>query len=449
MSWFQQFAQEYAVYGYPVLFCGVLAENAGVPVPGETAVLVAGFLSSPAGGGHFDILWVICLTFLAAVIGDNLGFWVGERFARPYLRQGRRFLFLTPKTLELAEGYFTRYGIWTIFFARFITGLRVVGAIAAGTAGMPWPKFLVANAGGALSWAVAISLLGYFFGHSWELMHKWLGRGGLILLGCVIVFVGLPILLRHVRSLPSRFWDRLARAQIWEGLLVAVLEIVCIALLVLLAQNTRPVNRLDRHIDEWVGETAPSMPFLHAVAAFGSALGTLPVVATAVGLHMIALWMRHRNWRECVALIWCLVASEVIGFILLGLFRARDIEPIPAPTWPRGFAGLVPIRVLAVFGMMHALLRLYKPWARILTGFIAIVLILLPGFSVVWSQSQAFTETILEYAAGGVILFVGIWWLEGFGPGLWTLAKFHLPLPPTSHATTSSSGSKRQTLKEE
>ena len=55
MSWFQQFAQEYAVYGYPVLFCGVLAENAGVPVPGETAVLVAGFLSSPAGGGHFDI----------------------------------------------------------------------------------------------------------------------------------------------------------------------------------------------------------------------------------------------------------------------------------------------------------------------------------------------------------------------------------------------------------
>jgi len=270
-------------------------------------------------------------------------------------------------------------------------------------------------------------------------LHKWLGRGGLILLGCVIVFVGLPILLRHVRKLPSRFWDRLARAQIWEGLLVAVLEVVCIAMLVMLAQSTRPVNMLDRHIDEWVAETAPSMPFLHTVAAFGSFLGILPVVAAAVGVQMIALWMCRRNWREYVALIWCLVASEVIGFVLLGLLRARDIEPIPATTWPFGFAGLVPIRALAVYGMMHALLRLHKPWPRLLTGLSAIVLILLPGFGVVWSRSQAFTETILEYAAGGVILFVGIWWLEGFGPGLWTLAKFHLPLPPTTDATRNSS----------
>src|SRR5438128_9950456 len=133
-----------AKYGYAALFLGVFLENAGLPVPGETAVLVSGFLASPAGESRFNIIWVILITLVAAVAGDNLGFWLGHRWARPRLQQGRSFLFLTPKTLHLAEGYFERYGAWTIFFARFITGLRGVGALAAGTAGMAWSRFLVA-----------------------------------------------------------------------------------------------------------------------------------------------------------------------------------------------------------------------------------------------------------------------------------------------------------------
>jgi membrane-associated protein len=199
MNWFQDFLQDYALYGYPVLFAGVLMENAGVPVPGETAVLVAGFLASPSGGAHFNLVAVILITFIAAVIGDNVGFWLGHRWARPRLQVGRGFLFLTPRSLALAEGYFQRYGVWTIFFARFITGIRVIGALAAGTAGMSWPHFVVANAGGAITWAVAISLLGYFFGESWELLHKWLGRGGLILLAGIIILACLHYVIRHLR----------------------------------------------------------------------------------------------------------------------------------------------------------------------------------------------------------------------------------------------------------
>jgi hypothetical protein len=80
---FQAFADWYAAYGYPVLFLGVLPENAGIPVPGETAVLVAGFLASPAGGARFHLGAVIALTFAAAVLGDNLGFSLGRRWARP------------------------------------------------------------------------------------------------------------------------------------------------------------------------------------------------------------------------------------------------------------------------------------------------------------------------------------------------------------------------------
>src|SRR5437773_4998819 len=88
-------------YGYAALFIGFLLENAGLPVPGETAVLVSGFLASPAGGAHFNIIWVILLTLVAAVLGDNIGFWLGHRWARPRLQQGKGFLFLTPKTLRL------------------------------------------------------------------------------------------------------------------------------------------------------------------------------------------------------------------------------------------------------------------------------------------------------------------------------------------------------------
>src|SRR5207302_7288132 len=91
---FQTFLAEYAAYGYPVLFFGVLLENAGIPVPGETAVLVAGFLASSAGGGHFQLLLVILITFIAAVIGDTVGFWLGHRFARWLLHSGRRLPFL-------------------------------------------------------------------------------------------------------------------------------------------------------------------------------------------------------------------------------------------------------------------------------------------------------------------------------------------------------------------
>src|SRR6516165_2797595 len=89
-------------YGYPVLFGFVMLENAGILLPGETAVLLAGFL---AGSGVFDIRVVIGVTVLAAVLGDNIGYWLGRRWARPRLKSGRRFLLLTPRALELAESY--------------------------------------------------------------------------------------------------------------------------------------------------------------------------------------------------------------------------------------------------------------------------------------------------------------------------------------------------------
>ncbi|MBV9122249.1 MAG: DedA family protein, partial [Planctomycetes bacterium] len=143
--------------------------------------------------------------------GDNLGFWLGRKGARPRLQKGQRFLFLTPRTFALAEDYFQRYGTWTILFARFVMVLRVVGALAAGTAGMPWPRFLAANALGAILWVTAISFLGYFFGRSWRFLEQFLGMSGWAALGVLVLLLGLHWLWsRHRKShQPSAISDQL------------------------------------------------------------------------------------------------------------------------------------------------------------------------------------------------------------------------------------------------
>ena len=181
----------YGSYGYPVLFLGVLLENAGCPVPGESAVLVAGFLASPAGGDRFHLGWIIAIAFLAAVLGDNVGYWLGRRFARPRILAGQSFLLLTSTKLSRLEGYFQRYGLGTVMGARFISGLRMICALAAGAAAMPFGYFFLGNAIGAFLWATAMSLLGFYFGTSWKALHYWLGWGSWIVLGCILVVFGL------------------------------------------------------------------------------------------------------------------------------------------------------------------------------------------------------------------------------------------------------------------
>ncbi|MFN4261299.1 MAG: DedA family protein [Gemmataceae bacterium] len=186
----EAYAEHGVWMGYTLLFAGVLLENAALPVPGETIVLIAGFLASPGSGAHLRLDWVILLTIVAALIGNNIAYWLGYHCARPRLREGGRFLILTPRGMRGIEGYFQRYGLWTIFFSRFVVGLRVISALAAGTAGMPYGSFLLANVSGAVVWSFTIALLGYFFGHSLRLLEEVLDRGSLIVLGLAVLLAG-------------------------------------------------------------------------------------------------------------------------------------------------------------------------------------------------------------------------------------------------------------------
>ncbi len=411
---FQALAGWLGQYGYPVLFLVVFAENAGVPVPGETAVLVAGLLAGRPDP-PLSIFWVIVVVVLAAVLGDNLGFWLGRHWARRRLEQGQRFLFLTPTTLRSVEGYFEHYGLLTIFFARFVTGLRVVAALAAGTSRLPWSRFLLANAAGAIAWAVCMSLLGYFFGQSWDLLHKWLSRGALIILACVVLLLGVPYLWWRLRRMPSDSWERLLRSEVWQGIVAALLVVVCLVVLLALGEKHAVQASEDTAVQRWVA--SHRVAWLEAVAVAGSYLGSLPVLVVLVLLAVVGLKYAGLPWRGPIALVWALVGSEAVGLLLLGLLRHKGVEPDRALAWPFGFVGLEPLRAAAVYGMLAHVLSRQRPAQGRLAGTLAVVLTLLVGFSVVWAQAQLVTEVLVEYVTGSLILFLGFWWLEGYGLG--------------------------------
>jgi membrane protein DedA with SNARE-associated domain len=176
----------FARYGYAVVFFGVFLENTGLPVPGETALLAGAALS------HFGPLalpWVIVTAAAAAVLGDNLGFFIGHHYGRALIERHGAWVGLTRARLDEFDRFFVRYGGRTVFIARFITGLRVFGALLAGASGLRWSTFLFYNAAGAVAWSIAIATAGYALAHSWETLERWIGRSGLIGLALVVAVV--------------------------------------------------------------------------------------------------------------------------------------------------------------------------------------------------------------------------------------------------------------------
>lgn len=181
IEWFRPYVDD---YGYLVLFLGVMAENASLPVPGETILIIASFYSYH---GSLYLPYVILLATIGCIIGDNVSFYVGRRLGRPFITQYGKYLLITKKRLAHVEHFFEKHGDKTIFIQRWITGVRVIGALVAGTTQMPWPRFVLFNCLGAITWVTAISLIAYFLAVNLPLLLKIVGRSGWVLLGLVVV----------------------------------------------------------------------------------------------------------------------------------------------------------------------------------------------------------------------------------------------------------------------
>ena len=140
--------------GYAALAALVGAESGGMPVPGETALITASVL---AQRGKLELELVILIAASAAIVGDNIGFLLGRRLGRVLLERPGRLQSHRTAVLERADRLFERHGAKTVFFGRWITGLRVWAAWLAGAAHMPWPRFLLYNALGGVAWAVTVA----------------------------------------------------------------------------------------------------------------------------------------------------------------------------------------------------------------------------------------------------------------------------------------------------
>lgn len=193
IQWIDLFRPYVDDYGYLLLFLGVMAENASLPVPGETILIIASFYSHH---GHLDLGMVIFLATLGCILGDNISFYVGRRLGRPFIERYGKYLLITQKRLVFVEHFFEKHGDKTIFIQRWITGVRVIGALVAGTTRMPWSRFLLFNCLGAITWVTAISLMAYTFAVNLPVFLTILARSGWVLLGLAVA-IGLFFYLKR------------------------------------------------------------------------------------------------------------------------------------------------------------------------------------------------------------------------------------------------------------
>lgn len=181
-------------WGYGVVFAAMVLESAGLPLPGETVTLLAGYA---AGGGHLNVAGVIAAASSGAMVGDSIGYWVGRRAGWPLLLRVGRLLRQSPQQMESLRARFLRHAGKSVFFGRFVAVLRVVAGPMAGAVAMPYGRFLVCNCSGALLWATTMVGLAWLGGR-WISFQRMLhgvmqfGLGAMLLL---VVIVLVPKLL--------------------------------------------------------------------------------------------------------------------------------------------------------------------------------------------------------------------------------------------------------------
>lgn len=186
-------------WSYLIIFAAAALECAafaGLLVPGESLVLASGFF---AHRGILQLDAVMAAAGLGAIAGDNIGYYLGARLGREWLlRKGSRFG-LRKRRLQQAEGFFQRQGPKAVFFGRFIGFARALVPFVAGASRMPYRKFVVYDALGAILWTVAFVTLGYLLGASWRIAEQWVSRTGLVV-GVLALLTVVVLWLRRRRT---------------------------------------------------------------------------------------------------------------------------------------------------------------------------------------------------------------------------------------------------------
>jgi membrane protein DedA with SNARE-associated domain len=172
-------------WSYAAIVVGLVLGNLGLPVPEETILAVAGYA---AWRGILSLPAVVALGTVSAILGDNLGYWVGRRYGREVIARHGRRIGITAERLDRLAHLVARYGALAVFVARFVPGLRFLGGPLAGAGGLAPARFLLANALGALVYVPYAVGLGYALGYGFgDRLHRTAGDAEILVVGVVVL----------------------------------------------------------------------------------------------------------------------------------------------------------------------------------------------------------------------------------------------------------------------
>jgi membrane protein DedA with SNARE-associated domain/membrane-associated phospholipid phosphatase len=436
-------------WGYIVLFIVAFLESSaflGMLVPGETLVVIAGFLSVQ---GYLDIKSCAIVICLGAILGDSVGYTLGRVLGRGYFERHGRLLFLKKKHVEKAEQYFRKHGGKTVFLGKFIGFLRSFGPFTAGMSRMPYREFVVYNISACIAWAVGFSLLGYFFGLSWKAIEKWSGRVGVFIFFILLIIAGFSsiyaLVVKKQVELKSWFqdkWNNLSESS-WIKRFIAKNE----RPIIFLRKRLSPEGYLGLHltiglllsaicvwifgkitddvvegeplvsIDQWVLNHVLYFrtPSLTQIMIFFTQFGewiTITIASIAIVIFLIV----KKLYGAIIGYIIAVAGGGALDYILkLAIHRTRPIGDttlidVGGFSFPSGHAMLS----MVFYGMVsYFIIRQIRQWRFRLLVVVAMgFVIFLIGFTRIYLQVHYLSDVIAGFTSGLFWLTICVTGLE-------------------------------------
>ena len=420
-------------WGYLVVFVVVALECQallGLFLPGESLVLVGGFLASQ---GVLDPGTLVVVISLAAIVGDSIGYQLGRALGFEWLARHGRRLRVRQENLDRVGAFMSRHGGKAVFASHFTHLMRALMPFVAGASRMRYRRFLVFNAAGCIAWASTFVAIGYLAGESWRVAAKWAGRAGEIVGGACLLAIGLGWLwrwlVRHeddiarrwqllvghprVMSLRRRFAPQLAFVrdrlspegymglQLTIGLLFLVGASWVFGGIAEDVVHGDPLTVVDKHVAMWLHHrtTHRMISVMQAVTALGSG----GVVAGIAGLATLVLvWTRL--WYRYLTLVLVLSGGLLLDVLLkLAFHRSRpDFGDSMAIFYGYSFPSGHAMAATLLYGVLAALaVESIRSWRwRILIVISAIVLVLLVAFSRMYLGAHYLSDVLGAIAAG-------------------------------------------------